>query len=101
MTGVVGTVSNYYELANSDDPARDSMILKDGHSTILAVQLASDSDELFDHSDEFVKIAQGRAGNGIDVYAVGDLSGDEAYGKIADEDLDKAEYVGLPVACWF
>ena len=42
--------------------------------------------------------AQGRAGNGVDVYAVGDLSGDYAYEGMADEDLAKAETVGLPVA---
>jgi RND superfamily putative drug exporter len=99
MSGVVGSATNYYdalEAGNTDAAA--SLVSDDKHATIIPVTLVSDDDELYDHGAEFVATAQGRAGNGIEVYAVGDLSGDEAYSSIADEDLSKAETIGLPAA---
>ena len=99
MTGVVASATNYYEAVDAGDAeAADSLVSDDQRSTIIPVTMVSDDDELFDHGAEFVATAQAHRGNGFEVYTVGDLSGDEAYGTIAEEDLAKAETVGLPVA---
>lgn len=98
MTGVVASVSNYFEIAAEGDPASHSMVSADRKSTFMGVVLEGDYEDLSEHGAEFVAIAQGRSGDGIASYAVGDISGDVAYGKIAEEDLAKSEIVGLPVA---
>ena len=98
MTGVVASVNDYYQLTAAGVPDAGQLVSQDRHVTLLNVVLAGDADDLIDHGADFVATAQGQHGNGFEVYAVGDLSGNEAYSKIADEDLGKSEKVGLPVA---
>jgi len=99
MSGVVATVDDYYQAAEAGSPAAETMVSDDRHTTFLSVVLVDrDEDELAEHGTELVATAQAQQANGFEVYAVGDLSGDEAYGAIAEEDLAKSESVGLPVA---
>ncbi|MGH2558315.1 MAG: MMPL family transporter [Thermomicrobiales bacterium] len=98
MTGVVATVDNYYQATAAGEPEAERLVSADRHATIIPVTLLGDDDDLEDEGARFIATAQGQRGNGIEVYTVGDLSGDEVYGNIADEDLAKAEQVGLPVA---
>jgi RND superfamily putative drug exporter len=98
MSGLVASATNYYEALDAGNSEAASLVSADKHSTIIPVTMVSDDDELFDHGAEFVETAQGHRGDGIEVYAVGDLSGDEAYSSIADDDLAKAETFGLPAA---
>ncbi|HEY7034599.1 MAG TPA: MMPL family transporter, partial [Thermomicrobiales bacterium] len=95
MTQVVASAGNYYQAQANGDPNAGHLVSADRHSSIIPVVLAS-ADDVYGAS--FVATAQGHAGNGIEVYAVGDLSSDYAYNHVADEDLAKAEKVGLPVA---
>ncbi|HKG26643.1 MAG TPA: MMPL family transporter, partial [Thermomicrobiales bacterium] len=95
MKEVVASAGNYYQATAAGDPDAGQLVSADRHSAVIPVVLAT-SDDIYGAS--FVATAQGRAGNGIEVYAVGDLSGDYAYNDVADEDLAKSEKVGLPVA---
>ena len=96
MTGVVESATNYYQQVNSSSDSAASLVSADRHATLIPVVLAAGYST--DSAAEFVEIAQGHRSSGLNVYAVGDLSGEEAYGAIAEEDLSKAETVGLPVA---
>jgi RND superfamily putative drug exporter len=96
MTEVVSSATSYYQRLDAGDAGAEAMVSKDGHTTLLSVQIAP-GDHL-DQAKEFVATAQAQRGNGFEVYAVGDLSGEDVYGAIAEEDLSKAETVGLPVA---
>ncbi|HET8523874.1 MAG TPA: MMPL family transporter, partial [Thermomicrobiales bacterium] len=99
MKQVVAGATNYYQAQQAGDPSAKKLVSKDGHSTIIPVTLTSSNyDDLKDYGKKYVSTAQGHAGNGIDVYAVGDLSGAEVYNKIADEDMGKDLTIGLPVA---
>jgi RND superfamily putative drug exporter len=98
MPGVVASVADYYQVAQAGSPDAGQMVSADRHVTLLDVTLAGQADDLADQGAAFVKTAQGQSGNGFEVYAVGDLSGNEAYNTIANEDLAKSEKVGLPVA---
>ncbi|MGH2534929.1 MAG: MMPL family transporter [Thermomicrobiales bacterium] len=101
MTEVVASASNFYLTRQQDPDAANRFVSEDRHSSIISVTLAGGYDdytELSEHGAEFVETAEGHAGNGIAVYAVGDLSGGEVYGEIAEEDIAQSEQVGLPVA---
>jgi RND superfamily putative drug exporter len=99
MPDVVAAAANYYELQAAGDPAAEQLVSANRHAAIIPVTLASSEyDDLADDADEFIAAAQSARGNGIEVYAVGDLSGSEVYGKIAQEDLSKDLTIGLPVA---
>jgi hypothetical protein len=75
MTKVVAGATNYYQARKEGDPSAQKLVSKDGHSTIIPVTLASSNyDDLQDYGKQYLATAEGRAGNGIDVYAVGDLS---------------------------
>ncbi|HEY7031986.1 MAG TPA: MMPL family transporter [Thermomicrobiales bacterium] len=95
MTEVVASADNYYRAQASGNPDAVHLVSADKHSSIIPVVLATADDS---YGESFVATAQGHAGNGIEVYAVGDLSSDYAYNHVADEDLAKAEKVGLPAA---
>jgi RND superfamily putative drug exporter len=95
MKQVVASAGNYYQAVESGDPNAGQMVSADRHSSVIPVVLVSDDDR---YGASFVATAQGHTGNGVEVYAVGDLSGNYAYSDVADEDLAKSEKVGLPAA---
>jgi RND superfamily putative drug exporter len=95
LTSIVASAPNYYQAVDAGDPAAEQLVGADRHNAIIPVELVSGDDT---QGAEFVATAQGHAGNGIEVYTVGDLSIDQAYDGVAEEDLAKAEKVGLPVA---
>jgi RND superfamily putative drug exporter len=95
MKPVVASAHNYYEAHASGDPDAAHLVSADRHSSIIPVVLATTDKS---YAASYVTTAQEHAGNGVEVYAVGTLSSDYAYNHVADEDLAKAERVGLPVA---
>jgi len=101
MTEVVQAATNVYQLMEANPQAAESMISGDRHTTIISVTLTggySDFDKLIEHGKSFIETAERYQGDGIEVYAVGDLSGSEVYGQISEEDMSKDLKVGLPVA---
>jgi RND superfamily putative drug exporter len=98
MSDIVAAVDNYFLATAAGNAEAERLVSQDRHATIIPVTLLGDDGDLEDDGARFIATAQGQRGNGIEVYTVGDLSGDEVYGKVADEDLAKAEQVGLPVA---
>ena len=101
MTGVVDSATSYFDLQAAGDPASGRLISEDRHTALIPVTLAATADtfaDIAEQGDAFIATAQSQAGDGIEIYAVGDLSGSTTYGKIADEDLSKDISIGLPVA---
>lgn len=98
MTGVVASTTTYYQTRDAGDPAADDLVSDDRHSTLITAMLAGEYDDLIEHGAQFIATAQAQRANGFEVYAFGELSDGEIYDKMVDEDMAKAEQVGLPVA---
>ncbi|CAA9562274.1 MAG: Integral membrane protein [uncultured Thermomicrobiales bacterium] len=96
--GDIASVINYYELAASGAPDAASLVSEDRHSLLVPLTFAEDWDAYSARGANFVEKAQAARTSEVQVYAVGDLSGNETYSKIADEDVGKEISVGLPVA---
>jgi RND superfamily putative drug exporter len=98
MTDVVASASSYYDALAAGSPDAESMVSADRHATVIPVGLNGTSDDLEDEAEAYVTLAQSQATNEIEVYTVGDLSGDHFFDAVVEDDLAKSETVGLPVA---
>ncbi|MDP9363632.1 MAG: MMPL family transporter [Chloroflexota bacterium] len=98
MPDVVANVATYYQAEAAGAPEAEALVSADRRTTILPVTLAGDFEALAERGAEYLTAAQAGAGDGFAVYSVGDLSGAEVYGGIAEEDLGKDLSIGLPVA---
>ncbi|HEU0166067.1 MAG TPA: MMPL family transporter, partial [Thermomicrobiales bacterium] len=90
----IASVTNYYEAG----AAGTDLISGDSHSLIVPISFTQKGDEYTDDGENYVKLAQGAATSDVNVYTVGDISGDYTFGKIAGEDTNKDTTIGLPVA---
>jgi len=98
MPDVVASADNYYESLAADVPGAEGLVSEDRLTTIIPVTLAGEYDDVSDYGSLYMDTVEAQGGQGIDVLTVGDLSGGEIYGEIAEEDLAKAEMFGLPIA---
>ena len=98
LPGVVASAPTYYQARAAGGPEAETMVSADRRTTIIPVTLTGGLTDLIDEGAAYVATAEGEAGDGFAVYAVGDLSGAEVYNAIAEEDLGKELTIGLPVA---
>ncbi len=92
------SVFNAYEALAKGDAAAQGLISQDRHATIIPVTFAGSFDDAKDQYDAFVTATTAKAGNGFQVLSVGDLSVDDQFNGIAEQDLQTAEGIGLPIA---
>jgi putative drug exporter of the RND superfamily len=93
MPDVVASVTNTYQAGVP------GLVSEDRRTTLLPVRLAGDYDEAIDKAPDFVTAIQ--AANsvpGFEVLTVGAGSLNEEFTKISEEDLQKGEGIGIPVA---
>ena len=98
LDGTVASVTNVFDLEAAGDPTAGQLVSEDRMTTILPVVMAGDSDALADRGEEYVSTIEAQRTADVNVLSVGNLSGDVAYGAIADRDLARAELFGLPIA---
>ncbi|HYJ13621.1 MAG TPA: MMPL family transporter, partial [Thermomicrobiales bacterium] len=94
----IASVTNYYEVAASGAPEADQLVSANRHSLIMPVTFNEAPDEYIERGEDFIADAQAAATDDVQVYAVGDISGNATFGAIAEEDLSKEISIGLPVA---
>lgn len=95
---LVKDATNYYALLDAGAANADQLVSQDRRTTIIPVTLIGDSKYVHKHAKEYVDVIERQGGEGIRVLSVGSASGDEAYGKIGEEDLARGESIGLPAA---
>jgi RND superfamily putative drug exporter len=94
--GDIASLVNAYDLG--DAPEADALVSKDRHSLIIPVTFKEDADAYDARGEAWIDDAQAAATADVQVYAVGDISGNATFGAIAEEDLSKEVSIGLPVA---
>ncbi|HEX5164359.1 MAG TPA: MMPL family transporter [Thermomicrobiales bacterium] len=97
MPDVVSGASNYYQAADAGVPTAESLVSDDRHSTLIGVQLAGNLEDVTDHADAYLSVIKADRTDGFEVYSVGDLSSNEEFNSIVEEDLVSAEIIGLPI----
>lgn len=87
----IASVTNGFE-----QPA--GLISDDGHTLLIPVTFAGTFDDARSHSDAFLATLAQHEANGIEILAVGDVSIDETYATMVEEDLRQGETIGVAVA---
>ncbi len=104
MTELVdpATVINYYEIRDSDDPAvaaqAQNLVSENGDALIIPVTLVGSLDEVSKHYDAYTELLSSFATDEIQVLSVGSMSLNETFAEISEEDLQKGEGIGIPIA---
>ena len=98
MPEMILEVVTYYDALAAGDPTGADLASADGQTTLLAVTFAGDYDAASLHTDDYLALIEAHAADGIEVFTVGDLSIDETFNQLAEEDLIKGEGMGLLAA---
>ncbi len=92
LDGVVSSVQTYYSTGNA------GLVSEDKRTTIIPVTLAGTLDDAEKHTTEYIDTVHAARADGFEVYTVGDISITEAFNAISEEDLQRAEAFGMPIA---
>ncbi|HYI24132.1 MAG TPA: MMPL family transporter, partial [Thermomicrobiales bacterium] len=90
-------LGNYYELSLIGHPLAEQAVSDDRTSTIVFVGLRSVG-ETGARMHDFFKSIDGMSGEGIEVATIGQLSFNERFSEIAEQDLVTGESIGIPMA---
>ena len=88
---VEGTVS-YYQ---TQDPA---MVSRDGHALLVLAQFPDELDEVTDHVEEIRSVAREHGADGFTTLVVGDITLNDDFNTVAQEDARKGESIGIGAA---
>jgi putative drug exporter of the RND superfamily len=98
MPEVITSVFTYYDAVAAGDPTGAGLVSADRQTTLLSVTFAGDFDAASHHTADYLTVIEAHAVTGFEVLTVGDLSVDEAFNRLAEEDLIKGEGLGLLAA---
>jgi len=106
LTGLIDTspagLFNYFEAKAAPAPdaatRAEQLVSPDRKTTLIPVTFTVNVDDAAAHYDEFHAAVTAHEGNGIRTLTVGDISINEEFNAIAEEDLRKAEGFGIPAA---
>jgi RND superfamily putative drug exporter len=89
---------NYYYMKAAGMPEAEQMVSESRHSMIIPITFNEESDEYESRGKDFLDSVTGAGNDAVQVYGVGEISGDETFNTIVEEDLSKDMSVGMPVA---
>jgi RND superfamily putative drug exporter len=98
MPEIVSAVVTHYDAAAAVGSDDTGMVSADRHSMLLAVTLTGDLESASKHVEEYVAAVEGAQTEGFQVLTVGDITVDEAFNHLAEDDLLKGEGLGLAAA---
>jgi putative drug exporter of the RND superfamily len=93
----IAPVTTYYDALAADSPDAAGLISADRSTALIPVTFLPGFDESA-FTPEYLDAVNAEGREGIQVYTVGDLSADDAFNRLAEEDLIKGEGLGLIAA---
>jgi RND superfamily putative drug exporter len=88
----IAAVTTAYEAPDA------GLVSADQHTALIAVTFAGTFDDATKHADAYLEVLDRHGSDTIDVLAIGDVSIDETYSTMAEEDLRTGELIGIGVA---
>jgi RND superfamily putative drug exporter len=96
-TGTVAQAYNYYQASLFDAGAASALVSADRHTTLIVVTLAGTSAQIGDNIEGYLATVEAQNADGYVVATVGESSIGHEFTTTAENDLRKAEIIGLPV----
>jgi RND superfamily putative drug exporter len=97
-TADLRSVEGIAAASNGFEQPDANLISADGHTMLIPVTFVGDFDEAKRHTDAFLAAIDRENTEGVAVLAVGDVSIDDTYSTMAEEDLRQGEMIGVIVA---
>lgn len=94
---VAEAVDPYAAVASGAIPDR-AVFSEDRRTVIVPVTLVGEMDEAEENTDAYLELIESQGSAEVEVLSVGDLSGNDEFSRIAEEDLVKGEMIGLLAA---
>lgn len=95
---IVADVSNPLQAVASGAIPERAVISEDRHTVIIPVTLVGEMDDAENNTDAYLAIIASQGTANVEVLTVGDISGNDEFSRIAEEDLVKGEMIGLLAA---
>jgi putative drug exporter of the RND superfamily len=95
---VVAEVTTYYDAVAAELPDAAGLLSEDGHTMLIPVTLVGDFDQASAHIAEYLTVIERQSRDGVTVLSVGDVSVDEEFSRLAEQDLIKGEGLGILAA---
>ncbi len=96
------SVVNYFEERASDDPERvdaaAGLVSEDERTVIIPVTLVGSLDEVTEHHEEYLELLSSHATSDTQILSVGSMTLNETFSTISEEDLQRGEAIGIPIA---
>ncbi|MCL5734036.1 MAG: MMPL family transporter [Actinobacteria bacterium] len=96
-TGLVAQAYDYYQAALFDADAAGALISGDRHTALIVVNLAGTSSQVDDNMEQYLALIKAQGVKGYTIATVGESSIGHEFSSTAENDLKKAELVGLPL----
>jgi RND superfamily putative drug exporter len=96
-SGIVAQAYNYYQAALFDEEAAGALVSADRRTTLIIVNLAGTSAQVRDNMDDYLAVVKAQSTEGFVVDTVGESSITHEFTVTAENDLTKAELIGLPI----
>jgi RND superfamily putative drug exporter len=97
MPQVVRSAYDYYQATADGMPNAPGLVSADRRTTLIQVQLTGNLEDVTNNADSYIETIKANRGDGFEVYSVGDLTSNEEFNTIVEEDLLAAEAFGLPI----
>src|SRR5262249_4613559 len=102
LTGLVNTAPTatytYYEAKAASPASAEQLVSKDRRTTVIPVTLLGEVNAASKRADEFRATVKAHATDEIQTLTVGSISIGDEFNTIAEQDLQKAEVLGIPAA---
>jgi RND superfamily putative drug exporter len=95
---IVAGVITYYDTVAAGTPDDTGLVSPDRKSTLLSVILVGDLDQASEHVADYTAAIDGLQTDGFQIVTVGDITVDDEFNRLSEEDLVKGEGLGLLAA---
>jgi RND superfamily putative drug exporter len=95
------SVTNYYELSAQNPDAAQGLVSADRRSTIIPATFVGSLDDALDHGAEYLELLDEQEEalpETLQLTSVGDVSINEEFNTVVEEDLQTGEAIGVPIA---
>ena len=98
LADIVDNVTDPYQIMDGGDSTAGGLVSADRQTLLIPVTLIGSFDDATGNGEEYIGAIQAMRQDGFTLLSVGDVSADHTYGAMAEEDLQKGEAIGIPIA---
>lgn len=96
-TGLVAQAYDYYQVLQFQPDTAESLVSEDRHTTLIPVSLTTEAADTGEGTEQYIALVEAQSAPGFEVTTIGGTTIQNEFTTTAEEDLTKAEMIGLPI----